>query len=140
VPTRDEVARTAGAVLTELATRGDRGLAIETMASGLEGVVRYLFADSRLHGMLGMGGSSGTSLITPAIHGLPIGVPKLMVSTVASRGGLPLNPEHRLADDALAGAVQPGRSRARARSPARLSTAGGQATARLDSPVLAIRQ
>jgi uncharacterized protein (UPF0261 family) len=54
------------------------------MARGVEAVVRYLFADSRLHGILGLGGSGGTSLITPAMRALPIGVPKLMVSTVAS--------------------------------------------------------
>jgi uncharacterized protein (UPF0261 family) len=54
------------------------------MARGLESIVRSIFADSQLQGMLGLGGSGGTSLITSAMHGLPIGVPKLMVSTVAS--------------------------------------------------------
>lgn len=82
--TREEVARAAGADLAELVTRGDRGLAMDAMARGLEGLVRSIFADSRLHGMLGLGGSGGTSLITAAMHALPIGVPKLMVSTVAA--------------------------------------------------------
>jgi uncharacterized protein (UPF0261 family) len=74
----------ARADLADLVARNDRGLAVDAMASGVETIVRYLHTDSRLHGILGLGGSGGTSLITPAMRALPIGVPKLMVSTVAS--------------------------------------------------------
>jgi uncharacterized protein (UPF0261 family) len=81
---REEVARVAQADLADLVARNDRGLAVQVMASGVETIVRYLHTDSRLHGILGLGGSGGTSLITPAMRALPIGVPKLMVSTVAS--------------------------------------------------------
>jgi uncharacterized protein (UPF0261 family) len=81
---REEVAGVAHVDLADLVARNDRGLAIERMAAGVETIVRFLLADGRVHGILGLGGSGGTSLITPAMRALPIGVPKLMVSTVAS--------------------------------------------------------
>jgi uncharacterized protein (UPF0261 family) len=81
---REAVARSAQLDLAELIARQDRGAAVEAMATGVDAVTRYLFAEGRLHGLLGMGGSGATSLITPAMRALPIGVPKLMVSTVAS--------------------------------------------------------
>jgi uncharacterized protein (UPF0261 family) len=82
--TREEVARAAGAEVNALAAQGDRGLAIETMARGTTAIVRQLFDDGRLHGVMGLGGSGGTSVITTAMRALPVGVPKLMVSTMAS--------------------------------------------------------
>ncbi len=81
---REEVARAAGADVAELAARGDRGAAIETMAAGARAVVLDLFQQGRLHGILALGGSGGSALATPAMRALPIGVPKLMVSTLAS--------------------------------------------------------
>ncbi|WP_376794879.1 Tm-1-like ATP-binding domain-containing protein [Thermogemmatispora sp.] len=81
---RAEVARAAGADVEELAARGDRGAAIETMARGATAVLSELFAQGRLHGVLGLGGSGGSALVTQAMRALPIGVPKLMVSTLAS--------------------------------------------------------
>jgi uncharacterized protein (UPF0261 family) len=47
-------------------------------------IVRDLFAAGRLHGILGLGGSGGSSIATQAMRALPVGVPKLMVSTLAS--------------------------------------------------------
>jgi uncharacterized protein (UPF0261 family) len=81
---RDEVAKAVGANVTQLAEVGDRGVAVETMARGATVVVLDLFAQGRLHGISGLGGSGGSSLATQAMRALPIGVPKLMVSTVAS--------------------------------------------------------
>ncbi|MDQ6661053.1 MAG: Tm-1-like ATP-binding domain-containing protein [Chloroflexota bacterium] len=81
---RDEVAKAVGANVTQLAEAGDRGAAVETMARGATAVALDLFAQGRLHGILGLGGSGGSSLATQAMRALPIGVPKLMVSTVAS--------------------------------------------------------
>ena len=81
---REDVAHAAGAEVDELAARGDRGLAIETMARGAAAIVRQLFDEGRLHGVMGLGGSGGTSVATAAMRALPVGVPKLMVSTVAS--------------------------------------------------------
>jgi uncharacterized protein (UPF0261 family) len=81
---RDEVARAGGVSLADLVAAGDRGAAIEAMAGGLGAVVRRLYAEGKLDAILGLGGSGGSSLIAAAMHELPIGVPKLLVSTVAS--------------------------------------------------------
>src|SRR6266566_4632709 len=82
--TREEVAKAVDADVAQLAAAGDRGVAVETMARGATAIVLDLFAQGRLHGILGLGGSGGSALVTHAMRALPIGVPKLMVSTVAS--------------------------------------------------------
>jgi len=63
---------------------GDRGAAVAAMAEGAERVVVQLHADGRLDGILALGGSGGSSIATRAMQALPVGVPKLMVSTLAS--------------------------------------------------------
>lgn len=60
---------------------GDRGTAIAAMALAFE---RYAAGNGAIGALLGLGGSGGTALITPAMRALPIGTPKLMVSTMAS--------------------------------------------------------
>ncbi len=65
-------------------TTTDRGQAIATMANALRTYLLAEVAAGRVAGVLGLGGSGGTSLITTAMRALPIGLPKLMVSTVAS--------------------------------------------------------
>lgn len=60
---------------------GDRGCAVSAMAVALQ---RYLTARPDVDGVLGLGGSGGTALITPVLRALPVGVGKIMVSTVAS--------------------------------------------------------
>lgn len=82
--TNDVVAKAVGADVAQLAAAGDRGVAVETMARGATAVVLDLFKQGRLHGILALGGSGGSSLATMAMRALPVGVPKLMVSTVAS--------------------------------------------------------
>jgi uncharacterized protein (UPF0261 family) len=82
--TRQEVAAAAGADVRALAEAGDRGAAVETMARGAAVVVKQLHAEGRLDAIGGLGGSGGSALVTHAMRELPIGVPKLMVSTVAS--------------------------------------------------------
>ena len=82
--TNETVAKAAGADVAQLAAAGDRGVAVETMARGATAVVLDLFAQGRLHGILGLGGSGGSALATTAMRALPVGVPKLMVSTVAA--------------------------------------------------------
>lgn len=62
----------------------DRGSAIATMANALKAFLLQELAAGRVAGVLGLGGSGGTSLVTTALRSLPIGLPKLMVSTVAS--------------------------------------------------------
>ncbi len=81
---RDEVARAAGTDVGALARAGDRGAAVEAMARGAAEIARGLHADGRLDAVCGLGGSGGSSLVTHAMRQLPVGVPKLMVSTVAS--------------------------------------------------------
>jgi uncharacterized protein (UPF0261 family) len=81
---REEVAQAGGADLADLSAAGDRGKAVEAMAGGLGVVVRRLHEEGKLDAILGLGGSGGSSLITAAMRELPIGVPKLIVSTVAS--------------------------------------------------------
>jgi uncharacterized protein (UPF0261 family) len=81
---REEVARAAGAEVAVLAATGDRGASVETMARGAAEIVKRLRAEGRLDGILGLGGSGGSAIVTYAMRELPVGVPKLMVSTVAS--------------------------------------------------------
>jgi uncharacterized protein (UPF0261 family) len=82
--TRQEVAAAAGADFEALVTARDRGAAITAMASGAEAVVRRLHEEGRLDGALALGGTGGTSIATRAFRALPLGVPKLVVSTAAS--------------------------------------------------------
>ena len=82
--TREEVAAAAGADVHALAAAGDRGAAVAAMAEGAAVVVSRLHAEGRLDGILGVGGSGNSALATHAMRALPVGVPKLMVSTVAS--------------------------------------------------------
>lgn len=81
---RAEVFAAAGADLAELQARGDRGVAVTTAAEGAAQLVRQGFAEGRVSGVLALGGSAGTTIGTSAMRALPIGVPKVMVSTLAS--------------------------------------------------------
>jgi uncharacterized protein (UPF0261 family) len=82
--TREEVAHAAGAELRDLIARGDRGEAIATMARGAGEIVARLHAEGRLHGVLALGGSGNATLASQAMRRLPVGVPKLLVTTVAA--------------------------------------------------------
>ncbi|MGH3051356.1 MAG: Tm-1-like ATP-binding domain-containing protein [Gaiellaceae bacterium] len=81
---RAEVAEAAGADAQELAESGDRGAAVEAMARGAAEIVKELHAQGRLDAVLALGGSGGTAIATHAMRELPVGVPKVMVSTMAS--------------------------------------------------------
>ena len=81
--TRTEVAAAAGGDLSYLASGEHKDEAMETMATGLSVVVRRLYDEGRLGGIIGMGGTGGTSIATTGMRVLPVGVPKVMVSTVA---------------------------------------------------------
>jgi uncharacterized protein (UPF0261 family) len=78
------VAEAAGAELGALREARDRGAAMETMAAGAARVVRDLYDRGALHAVLAVGGSSGSAVAARALRALPIGVPKLLVSTMAS--------------------------------------------------------
>ncbi|MBL8164268.1 MAG: Tm-1-like ATP-binding domain-containing protein [Anaerolineae bacterium] len=81
---RDEVAAAGGGVLAELVAQADRGAAMAVMVKGAAAVARRLYDERRIDAIIGMGGGGGTSVATSAMRALPIGFPKLMVSTVAS--------------------------------------------------------
>ncbi|MDQ4081983.1 MAG: Tm-1-like ATP-binding domain-containing protein [Actinomycetota bacterium] len=81
---REQVAAAAGTDISSLAEAGDRGAAVEAMARGAAAVVNRLHEEGRLDGVLALGGSGGTAIATQAMRELPVGVPKLMVSTMAS--------------------------------------------------------
>lgn len=80
--TRQEVVDAGGGDLARLASGDHKDEAMQTMASGLASVVRSLYDQGKLDGILGMGGTGGTSVATTAMRTLPVGVPKVMVSTV----------------------------------------------------------
>lgn len=82
--TAQAVAEAGGASQAELRTQADRGKAIDVMAKGAAVVVKQLHDQGKIDGILGMGGSAGTAIGTAAMRALPIGVPKVMVSTLAS--------------------------------------------------------
>ena len=79
---RAEVASAVGGDLAYLASGTHKDEAMRTMAQGLASVVERLYGEGRFDGILGMGGSGGTSIATSAMRTLPVGVPKVMVSTV----------------------------------------------------------
>lgn len=80
----DQVARAGGSDIEALRAAKDKTAAMRTMQAGLATVVRDLYDAGRLDGILGMAGSGGTSLATAAMRTLPVGVPKVMVSTVGA--------------------------------------------------------
>ena len=80
-------ARTAeagGGSLTELREKRDRGHAIEIMGLGARALAVKLAAEGKFDGVISMGGSGGTSIGSTAMQALPVGMPKVIVSTMAS--------------------------------------------------------
>ncbi len=82
--TREAVASAAGTTSQALADAGDRGAAVQAMAQGAAAVARRLFDQGRFGAILALGGSGGSSIAAAAMQALPVGVPKLLVSTMAS--------------------------------------------------------
>jgi uncharacterized protein (UPF0261 family) len=80
---RDAVAEAGGGDLAYLASGEHKDEAMRVMATGLAAVVRGLFDEGMVDGILGMGGGGNTSIATSGMRVLPVGVPKMMVSTLA---------------------------------------------------------
>jgi uncharacterized protein (UPF0261 family) len=80
----DEVFRAAGTSLRELRELGDRGRAVAAAARGIAVLISRLHQQGHVDGVLSLGGSAGTTIGTAAMRALPLGVPKVMVSTLAS--------------------------------------------------------
>lgn len=82
--TREEVARRAGTSIRELIEDDDRGKALAAMSAGAARVVAELARNGSIDGFLSAGGSGGSSIAAAAMEALPVGFPKLLVSTMAS--------------------------------------------------------
>ncbi len=82
--TRAEVAEAGGTPLAVLLRKPDRETAAPVMAEGATKIVTRLAAEKKIHGVLGLGGTQGTTLCTQVMRALPYGFPKVMVSTMAS--------------------------------------------------------
>jgi uncharacterized protein (UPF0261 family) len=82
--TREEVAALAGFDLAKLVARHDRGEAVAAMSKAAPLILAKLHAEGRIDGVLSLGGGGGTAIATAGMRALPIGFPKLMVSTLAS--------------------------------------------------------
>ena len=82
--TRAEVIEAAGYNL-DFVKGKDRSIAFEAVQKGGTILTRHLFEEGKLHGVFGMGGGTGTAIVTHIMRSLPFGLPKVVLSTVASR-------------------------------------------------------
>lgn len=80
----DKIALAGGSTLEKLVAEKDRGVAMDVMTHGAAVVAKELYDQGKFDGMISMGGSGGAVVGTSAMRALPVGVPKVMVTTVAS--------------------------------------------------------
>lgn len=83
--TRDEVVEAAGVRFEDFIKEKNRSSAIKAVQEGGAILAKRLFAEGKCHGVFGMGGGTGTAIVTYIMRSLPFGVPKVVLSTVASR-------------------------------------------------------
>lgn len=81
---REEIAKVAGVDFAALVAKRDRGESVAAMSKGAPIVLAKLAAEKKIDGVISLGGGGGTAIGTAAMRALPIGFPKLMVSTLAS--------------------------------------------------------
>ncbi len=82
--TQDEVAQAAGTSIDALRAEHDRGAAVTAMGEGVASILSTRYAAGEIDGVLGLGGSGNSSIVARAVRDLPLGVPKLIVSTMMS--------------------------------------------------------
>jgi uncharacterized protein (UPF0261 family) len=82
--TREQVAATGGIDLKALAARRDRGESVTAMSQAAPLLIARLVAEGKIDGIISLGGGGGTAIATAAMRALPIGFPKVMVTTLAS--------------------------------------------------------
>lgn len=82
--TREQVAAAAGLDLAPLRARGDRGECVRAMSEAAPVLLARLAAEGRIDGVISLGGGGGTAIATAAMRALPLGMPKVMVSTLAA--------------------------------------------------------
>lgn len=80
---REAVAGAGGSSLAELLEKKDRGFAMTVMSEGAALITADLFADSKIDGIIAAGGSANTTIGAAAMQALPVGFPKVLVSTLA---------------------------------------------------------
>ena len=79
----------AGPYYKQVVSCNVRSEASSYMVRGLKAVIRQLYADGQLDGIIAIGGSGGTTMASAAMHELPLGVPKVVVTSMASGNTLP---------------------------------------------------
>ena len=82
--TREQVAASIGLDLAALMAKKDRGACVVAMTHAAPALVAKLASDGRIQGIVSLGGGGGTAIGTAAMRALPLGFPKLMVSTLAA--------------------------------------------------------
>jgi len=80
----EKVAEAGGASLEQLRADKDRGRAMRAMCAGAPVIAESLHDAGKIDGIIGMGGTGGTTVVTAAMRALPVGIPKVCVSTAAS--------------------------------------------------------
>ncbi len=81
--TREQVAEASGENVDTIKALGDEAKAVEKMATGVAKIVLDLYGSGKLDGIFALGGTMGTFLGLSAMKELPLGIPKIMLSTVA---------------------------------------------------------
>lgn len=79
-----EITAEVGVDIKDVVAKKDRAYGTEVLSKGMEKLLPKLFSEGKFDGVLSFGGTGGTSIVTPGMRALPVGVPKIMVSTVAS--------------------------------------------------------
>lgn len=79
-----QVAQAGGGDLEALRRAGNKAAAMEVMTKGAAVIASQLHASNRIDGVIGLGGTAGTAIASSAMRALPVGVPKVLVSTVAA--------------------------------------------------------
>lgn len=82
--TREEVAAAGGVDLAGITARQDRGEAVAAMSQAAAAYLQKKVAAGELQGVISLGGGGGTAIGTAAMRALPVGFPKVMVSTLAA--------------------------------------------------------
>jgi uncharacterized protein (UPF0261 family) len=85
--TRDEISRAGGSTIEKLIERGDENEAGKVMAKGLRSIVLEMVEKGELHGLLAIGGGQGSINVAPTLQALPLGFPKMLVSTKVTQAG-----------------------------------------------------
>lgn len=93
-----DVAAAAHTRIEAIAALGDENAAMTQMAQGAVALTLRLYADGKVDGLLALGGTMGTDLALDVTASLPVGMPKMLISTIANS---PLIPVHRLAPDLM---------------------------------------